>query len=251
MANSVKNRRMIKRLTQRRGLFLIELMIVLLIVGLIFSNLFIPSALRHRQTAEAVTCQQARKQIQEAELLYFADQKEHSRNFQDLVDRGYLRSIPSCPSQGIYAWFPYLENDARFQTVVGCSIHTQPEMLTSLGTTFGEISAGFINLINDYFSRYGRYPRSGWRRALLDLGLEINEWRDGINGIIYRPRGSTLRIQPDQGYMFHIKRVVGGQTITVQSNQRLIYSAPNDTWYFRNTNPANQVDISTLIVVSL
>lgn len=220
-----------------------------MVVSLLAANVAIETVVRNRQTAENAACAQARRQIQESEIFYFGDKGVHSTGLSDLVSEGYLRSLPQCPIHGVYAWIPYPENTPSYQSVLGCSIHTGTEALTSLGSTFDEISQGFIDLIRAYYAENGQYPRNGWRNALRDLGLDVDEWTDGINGIIYRPKGGALQIQPDSGYSFTIDRI-SGATVTVSGNKKLIYSVSDDSWYYQNIRPKNEVNISTFEVIN-
>ncbi|MDP8266047.1 MAG: prepilin-type N-terminal cleavage/methylation domain-containing protein [Candidatus Aceula meridiana] len=233
----------------KKGFTLVELMVVLMVISLLAANVAIQAVVRNRQTAEDAACTQARRQIQEAELFYFGDKGVHSIGLSDLVDSGYLLSLPECPNKGVYAWIPYPANSPSYQSILGCSIHTGAEALTSLGSTFTEISQGFIDFINAYYATNGNYPRNGWKNALRDLGLDVDEWADGINGIIYRPKSGTLLIKPDSGYSLTVDRA-SGSTITVSGNKKLIYSASDDKWYYQRIRPNNEVNMSTFQVIN-
>lgn len=120
---------------------------------------------------------------------------------------------------------------------------------TPLGSTFSEISNAMINRILDYYRKYNRWPRSWGDFAFTDLGLDPKYWKNGYEGIIYKPVGNRLAIAPDEGYTF-IVRDINGKEITLPSsrNWSLVYNMQTGTWHHHNIN-GPQLDISTLKVI--
>ena len=102
---------------------LIEVLVVIAIIAVLAAGIVTINILRSRQAAEEALCVYTRGLIEKAELQYTANKGEHSSNPQDLIDEGYLTSYPKCPADGIYAWQPYEATDAKYQTILGCSVH--------------------------------------------------------------------------------------------------------------------------------
>jgi hypothetical protein len=122
-----------------------------------------------------------------------------------------------------------------------------PKPLTSLGSSFTEITQEMIDLIEKYYQENGKYPRTGAKNKYADIGLDPNEWKDAINGIIYTPKGDRILVNPEEGYTFSITNQKGKE-LTVSGNKKIIYSMETNQWYYNNIKKGNEVDISTLKV---
>ena len=122
---------------------------------------------------------------------------------------------------------------------------TETEELTSLGSTFTEISLAMITLMEalGYGRTWGDYRYT-------DLGLDPEEWAEAIDHIYYKPGGSTLAIEPEDGYTF-IVTDSGSDTRELSStlNWNLIYNDLDGNWYYHYIDEDNIIDISTLQVV--
>jgi prepilin-type N-terminal cleavage/methylation domain-containing protein len=119
--------------------------------------------------------------------------------------------------------------------------------LTSLGSSFEEISKGIIDAIEAYYEKNGKYPRTGSKTKYTDIGLDPNEWKDAINGIIYTPQGDSISISPGDGYTFSVSSVSGKQ-LTVSGTGKIVYSMATDQWYSSSIKKGDEVKISTLQV---
>jgi len=104
-----------------------------------------------------------------------------------------------------------------------------------------------IDAIENYYEKNGKYPRTGSKTKYTDIGLDPNEWKDAINGIIYTPQGDRLSISPGQGYTFSVTQVSGKQ-VTVSGTRKIIYSMATGQWYYSSIKKGNEVNISTLQV---
>jgi prepilin-type N-terminal cleavage/methylation domain-containing protein len=122
-----------------------------------------------------------------------------------------------------------------------------PKPLTSLGSSFAEISQGMIAAIEKFYQENGKYPRSGAKNRFTDIGLDPNEWQDAINGIVYTPQGDRLSISPGDGYTLSVTKV-NGKSVTVSGNGKIVYSMETNQWYSSSIKKGNEVDISTLQV---
>lgn len=125
------------------------------------------------------------------------------------------------------------------------------EPLTSLGSTFDEITGAMIDLLNDFYEENGRYPGRGGDRAFSDIGLDPDEWGDAVEGIVYSPEGRRIGVAPADGYTFYVNGTNGQQMeLPSSDNSSLLYSMEDGNWYFNNISNKNLIDISTLSVIA-
>ncbi|MGB2601745.1 MAG: prepilin-type N-terminal cleavage/methylation domain-containing protein [Candidatus Omnitrophota bacterium] len=230
-----------------KGFTLIEIVVVAGVIGLVAANLAVPAYLTHIETARKKVCIENRRVTEHAEQRYFLDIGKYSSSLQDLVDKGYIKVLSECPSGGIYAWSPYLQDDSGYHTVLACSVHgSLVERLTILGSNFSEISEGFAGLFKDYYDENGEYPGGSAKKVFQALGLDFNNWTTGIGGIKYQAlKDGILKISKDKGYVFYVTDSSGKQ----RSPSSLLYSADDETWYYGKVNPGREVDIDTFKVV--
>jgi len=112
------------RQSHKKAFTLIEIIIVMGILAMLVL-MAVLNVVRNRQTAEHVLCLENRRVIEHAETQFLSYEKVHSENISELLTRGYLNSMPGCPSGGIYAWEDYPKTDHRYQASMGCSVHTE------------------------------------------------------------------------------------------------------------------------------
>ena len=109
----------------------------------------------------------------------------------------------------------------------------------------------FIKLIEDFYIENGRYPRSWYPYRYTDLGLDPDDWVDGVDGIIYKPNGNVFQIKPVKHYTFYVDDLEGNtRALSWKLNWNLVYSMIDETWYYHSVQPGNEIDIDTLIVES-
>jgi prepilin-type N-terminal cleavage/methylation domain-containing protein len=266
------------------GFTLIELMLVITMVG-VLASIATPSYFNYAQRARATQCSVDRGEAQSIIVQYYQTHPDTElTSLQQLIDGGYLRSGFDCPLGGEYVVIPAKVSDSQYP-VIACSLHYVPKVitetvpaptpvptpvpvpepapvpaptpvpapvptpkpLTSLGSSFGEISKGMIDAIENYYAKNGKYPRTGTKTKYTDIGLDPNEWKDAINGIIYTPQGDRVSISPGQGYTFSVTQVSGKQ-VTVSGTGKIIYSMATDQWYYSSIKKGNEVKISSLQV---
>ena len=122
-----------------------------------------------------------------------------------------------------------------------------PPPLTSLGSTFAEITGAMIALVRQFYAANGRYPRSWGDYAFTDVGLDPEEWRSAYDGVYYATGGSRIKVTPAEGYTFLVTGVDGvARELKASYNWSMWYSIPDAKWYYHSIAPANEVDISTL-----
>ena len=234
-----------KHSNHSKGFTLLELMIVVGIIGTL-TSIALPYYLAYIVRARATVCLSNRHEI---------EKEQHVKALAD--DTDLLPKIDErwkCPSGGIYAWVK--DPGAPERLTVVCSIHggatestAKPEPLTSLGSSFEEISANMIELIKKFYKEKGKYPRSWGDYAYTDIGLERDEWDKAFEGIIYRPEGKRIGIKPEEEYTFYVTDLNGEERkLSWEYNWNLYYSMKDGQWYYHKITPDNKIDISTLKV---
>jgi type II secretory pathway pseudopilin PulG len=248
-------------------------MLVVTIAG-VLASIAMPSYLNYAQRARATQCSVDRGEAQNIIVQYYQSHPDTEiTSLQQLINEGYLRSGFNCPLGGEYVLIPAKVAGSQYP-ILACSLHYLPELipaestpvptpeptpvptptpiptpkpLTSLGSSFEEISKGMIDAIENYYEKNGKYPRTGAKNKYTDIVLDPNEWKDAINGIIYTPQGDRVSISPGGGYTLSVTSVSGKQ-LTVSGNGEIIYSMETDQWYSSSIKKGNEVNISTLQV---
>ncbi len=124
------------------------------------------------------------------------------------------------------------------------------EPLTSLGSTFTEISGGMIERITAFYTENGRYPRSWGDYRFTDIGLDPQEWEDRWHDHIgYGPGGTRVSARPEDGWAMEVTGLDGEErTLTNDLNWNIWYDVPSGQWYYHRIEPGNEIDIETLVV---
>lgn len=268
----------------KQGFTLIELMLVIAMVG-VLASIATPSYLNYAQRARATQCSVDRGEAQNIIVQYYQNHSDAEiTSLQQLINEGYLRNGFNCPLGGEYVLIPAKTAGSPYP-VLACSLHYMPTLvseptpvstpepiptpvptpvpaplptpvptpqpkpkpLTSLGSSFEEISKGMIDAIEAFYEKNGKYPRTGAKNRYTDIGLDPNEWKDAINGIIYTPQGDRVSINPGTGYTFSVTKVNGKQ-VTVSGTGKIVYSMETDQWYSSSIKKGNEVNISSLQV---
>jgi competence protein ComGC len=222
-----------------KGITLMELMVVIAVITALLS-ITAPQFGAYLEQGKSTNCLSNRKNIEQDERAY----NLNTNNPSLVMDRRY-----QCPSGGVYAWMIRDPNDPNYPRI-GCSLHHAPASspLTSLGSTFTEITTAMISLISNFYQRNNRYPRSWGDYVFTDLGLNPPEWAQPINGLYYSPGGSKVTIGPADGYTVTMKSLQGA-SLTMNPKWNLIYDMPTGQWYYHTITPQNSVDIKTLRVI--
>jgi len=226
---------------QIRGFILVELLIVIMLLAALLS-IAVPSFVAYTEKARAAFCLSNRHNIEQDKRTAYLNNEAQSL----VIDNRY-----KCPSGGVYAWLVSDTADPNYPSI-GCSLHygQAPVALTSLGSTFTEITTAMISLINNFYQQKNRYPRSFGDYVFTDIGLNQGEWAQPVNGLYYKPGGSAVRIRPADGYTLTMKSLQGTTMIlTPKLSWDLVYDMVTQQWYYHTITAQNAVDIRTLQVI--
>jgi len=135
-----------------RGFTLIEIMFVVGIIGLL-APLAMLSFTVARERSQETACLENRRVIEGVEQQFQMSGGRHSATLYELIDAGYVKWDGLCPANGIYAWVPYPEDNPRYHSLLGCSIHGS----SSLKKTSSGISDNFDDLNSDGWKQVGNW----------------------------------------------------------------------------------------------
>ena len=229
------------RLYSAAGFTLVELMVVIALIGALLS-IALPQFAANLEQGHKAKCLSNRYNIEQDERSYYLNNNTPSL----AIDSRY-----KCPSGLNYVWL-ISDPAAPEYPRVGCPIHygQTPAALTSLGSTFSEITTAMIDLINKFYQQNNRYPRSWGDYVFTDIGLDPLEWAQPVNGLYYSPGGTILTIQPAEGYTLTMKSTEGATLIlTPKLKWDLLYDVSDGQWYYHKKASGNAVDINTLQVM--
>lgn len=232
-----------------------EVLLAISIMG-VLSSIAIPNYLKYIENARSTACRVERGITDKMIILFCNENNDNPlANLSQLVSAGYTNSQPQCAYGGEYVLIP-VDETHNYQRV-GCSLHYWPgeeaenplTSLTSLGSTFEEISASMISLVQKFYDENGRYPRSWGDYVYTDIGLDPDEWSEAFNGIMYSPSGDSIKVTPAEGYIFYVTGSDGEEKVLKSSNNwSLWYSMEDQEWYYHKIKDKNEIDISTLRV---
>ncbi len=121
--------------------------------------------------------------------------------------------------------------------------------LTSLGSTFAEISTAMIALVRKFHDEKGYYPRSWGDYAFTDVGLDPAEWGTAYDGVYYATAGNRTKVTPADGYTFLVTGTDGtAYVLNASLNWSLWYSMIDEKWYHHSIAAGKEIDITTLVI---
>jgi type II secretory pathway pseudopilin PulG len=232
------------RLCSSAGFTLVELVVIIALIGVLLS-IAAPQFAANLEQGRKAKCLSNRHNIEQDERGYAL-----SNNAASLV----IDSRYQCASGGTYVWLVSDLTSPDYPRV-GCSLHygeisapPTPAALTSLGSTFSEITTAMIDLINNYYQQnHHDYPHDSGSAAFTDLGLNRADWSQPVNGLLYTPAGDKVLVTLASGYTMTVKDSSGRVlTLTPISDWNLAYYVNKGAWY--NSKNDKKVDITTLQV---
>ncbi|MDD2592240.1 MAG: prepilin-type N-terminal cleavage/methylation domain-containing protein [Erysipelotrichaceae bacterium] len=235
----------------KKGFTLIELVVVIAIISLI-SAVSIISVAGYIEESQLTVDRTTVKTLNTVSRLYgikndtlksdiFMGYETNEQRLQQLVNDGLLNNVIVPKHKD--SEFSWLINE-QLWVLINDGVMTP---LTSLGSTFDEISVAIISKINDYYLDNNHYGRTWGDYRYTDIGLEPDEWNIPISHVHYKPSGRLLRISPEDGYHFEVDNENGvTRILTSDSNWDLIYNVEDNNWYYHSISEDNIIDISSL-----
>ena len=238
-------------MNKNSGLTLIELIAVLVIMGIIASiaTFYISNSISN---ARLEADQLSVIAINEAVSYYNINNYQAPINeleltdeeiIQLLVEDGFLSNIVIAQSNN--ASIAWDDEISSFHLVID-NIEVP---LSPYGDTFEEIAPQIISDIQQKFEDDGVYGRSWGDYRYTDVGLDPADWDHPILHITYTPSGSSLKIEPEDGYEFIVDSL-DGDPVVIKSvyNWNVIYNDLDGLWYYHSIDESNLINIDTLIV---
>ena len=248
-----KEREKMKKTLVKKGFTLIELVVVIAII-LILSTISMITISGYIEESQLTVDRTTIKTLNTVTRLYgikqgaqkkdiFIDCDTNEQRFQKLVSEGLLSTIVEPKHKD--SEFSWLINE-QLWVLINDGVMAP---LTSLGSTFAEISTAIISRINTYYVENNHFGRTWGDYRYTDLGLDPEEWNIAVDHIFYKPSGKLLRISPEDGYYFEVENSEGVTMIlTANSNWDLIYNAEDGNWYYHSVSDDNIIDISSLMI---
>lgn len=292
-------RREILGVDRKTGFSLVELLIVLAVIAA-FIAVVTPIGMNAMRKSAAVSVARDLKTLSQAFANKIYLDGELPQTINELgrnVDPSLFGAAWKIGEDGEYNYFVFTNREADFETVSGVLVDSRQGIpfgiddyaflnnglgkesinsrtlyynllgaetvapLTPFGSTFAEISSGFVSLIKGFFEKNGRYPRdwkdkeTGVDYRFEDLSLNVSFWAGSFDGIVYKPAGKLLRIMPDKDHNFHFNFLDSSErsVLTNAHNWDLIYNIGDTNadigyWYL-NSIQGKKVDIATLQIV--
>lgn len=206
------------------GFTLVELMTVVLIIGILVL-VAVPVMSDASIRASAITCAANRVTTEKAEAYFRFETGRMSDSSTEIVEAGFLKSTPRCPSGGVYVWQE--PADATGYRTLACSIHFAQALEPLFASDFTDMT-GFTPLMGAWSIKNGRlFPSTDAYQNRIAFGSK--DWTDyrlsltanlaaGAGyGVYYRADGKSdisgyvFQYDPGLGNKFVVRTVTGGK----------------------------------------
>ncbi|PTX65023.1 competence protein ComGC/general secretion pathway protein G [Melghirimyces profundicolus] len=101
-----------------RGFTLIEMLVVLFVIGVIIA-IALPNLKAAGESAQMKACEANRKLIGSQADNYYLELGSYPDSVAKMKQRGYLRTVPTCPAKGKYV----IRKNAPVEKRVHCTVH--------------------------------------------------------------------------------------------------------------------------------
>jgi len=270
------------------GFSLIELLIVIVVL-LILAGISVPVYINYNNRAKEAATKTDMSNIATALELYKSENERYPSDFNGSILKNYNNNYNTTDSWNNNYVYTSDQDDALNYSLVSYGINeieggnpdddivfenaimtsmgkyasinstvtsttaspTTTTKLTPLGNTFSDITGSIIDLIQDYYDKNNKYPRTWGDYVYTDIGLVPGDWKQFYDHVYYSPGGNRVSVKPEIGYIFEVTDLSGNIKILKPSyNWSLVYSMTESKWYYHTIDPLNIIDISTLKVKS-
>ncbi|MBL6965611.1 MAG: hypothetical protein ISR60_03560 [Anaerolineales bacterium] len=112
------------------------------------------------------------------------------------------------------------------------------------------IKDDFLERINDFYTKNGKWPRSWGTYRFTDIDLNPADWSDPVEGIYWNPHGTDVGLANRSGDNLQIYvDDLDGNTLHLYDGWNIWCRADDGECYYHTVAPGNEVDLSTLVVV--
>jgi Flp pilus assembly pilin Flp len=113
-----------------------------------------------------------------------------------------------------------------------------------------QTASDFQSRIQAFYNKNGRWPRSWGDFRFTDLGLNPADWAAPVNGIAWNPNGDKIGLGNVAGdnIQIYVKDFAGNNLHLFDTWN--IWCLSSGGCYYHTVAPGNEVDISTLQVVT-